>query len=144
MSPQEIPVFCEMIAIYNKEIGKAIAAKKRLQYEQRSRFLGAGIDASTGGPLAAVAIKFEDGETWELLDPERWLDVYKKTRAAYRKYIDESIPEALDLYYEKGKNQTQAYTRAGVSRTKFFEQRKKFIWMLALYALQDGVLSVDE
>lgn len=144
MIPSEITNYCEMIAIYNKDIARKVAAKRREMYDKRLQY---GLSANLAPDdiiVPVVTITFDDGTKWDVLDPVPWLKCYKKTRNGYSKFVEESIPEALELYYDKGMLTTQSYTRAGVSRTKFFEQRRKFVWLFSLYALQDHLITLEE
>lgn len=144
MIPSEITTYCEMIAIYNKEIAAEVAAKRRKMLETRQQYVIGAAQEAKNLPVPVVTITFEDGSKWDVLDPEKWVACYKKTKLSYRKFVEESIPEALELYYDKGKLCTESYVKAGVSRTKFFEQRRKFIWMLSMYAIQDKLIMLDE
>lgn len=144
MIPSEITNYCEIIAIYNKDIAKKVAEKRREMYEKRLQY---GLSANLNPEdiiVPVVTLNFFDGSKLDILDPVPWLHCYKKTKNGYRKFIEESIPEALELYYDKGMLCTQSYTRAGVSRTKFFEQRRKFVWLFSLYALQDHLITLEE
>lgn len=144
MIPSEITTYCEMIAIYNKEIAAEVAYKRRKMLETRQQYVIGAAQEAKNLSVPVVTITFEDGSKWDVLDPEKWVACYKKTKLSYRKFVEESIPEALELYYDKGMTCTQSYVKAGVSRTKFGEQRKKFVWLMSIYATQDDLITLDE
>ena len=154
MTHKEAENYVEAILFAKQAIENGVAAAKANALSKHREELGTAI---TGGkqkdPTAQEVFKkletipvlrfMDDGKTYQVYQPEKWLEVFKKSFAAFRFRYGETAFESIRLRYEKGLECQEVANACNVSRRAFNDRRTAFLSVLMVYAAQYGLINCD-
>lgn len=139
--------YCELIAIHSKKISQKV---EQVRYENAKKISRtndykdgtANQAADNLTELYSVDVVI-DGEKITLGYPERWIKVLALTHKRYRQRFGDDWALTMRYRYVLNWEPTKCYVYQGISRRSFGNRRSEFLKMLALYAIQNKLISVE-
>lgn len=147
--------YVEAVLFAHKTISNGIAAARANSLAKHKEALGTSI---VGGerkdPTAQEAMKrldpipvlkcIEDGKTFLIHQPEKWLEVFSKSFQTFRNRYGDKHTDMLEKRYLEGKDTATLAEETGISRKRYGERRSVFLNIVMIYAAQYGLIKLDE
>jgi hypothetical protein len=146
--------YAEAVLVARKAIKQGVEAERARLLAKRHEYLGsivAGGEVSdptekdVEKKLARISVLRcqQDGKTFLIYHPEKWLEVFDKTFACFKdRYGDEAL-QLVRLRYVYGWTTVRIAEEKKISRRAYNNQRDKFLAMLLQHTLQAGLLQID-
>lgn len=146
--------YAEAVLFARKAIKDGVEAERARMLSKRKEFMGNIIaGGEVNDPTAREAIKklapipvlrcIDEGKTFLIYQPEKWLSVFDKTFSCFKERYGESNLELIRRRYVNGWTSIRIAEEKGISRRAFNNQRDKFLAMLLQQAVQAGVIQID-
>lgn len=139
--------YCEAMAVNFQKIKDKVdkqrldqAAKISRTFEYRDPT--ANIVVGKDMPIEQVDI-YIDGEKVPILQPERWIKTIQLAVKRFKSRYGDEAALTIVCRYLKAQDAIKVYVSQGISRRSFGDRREKFLKLLLLYAVQNGLLSID-
>ena len=155
MNHKEAENYVEAIMFAKKAIENGVIAAKANAVAKHRENLGTHI---SGGkikdPTSEEVMKklepipvlrfMDEGKTYQVAQPEKWLEVFNKSLNSFRFRYGESAHKTIVQRYIMGMECEDVARASEVSRRAFNARRTAFLGVLMVYAAQYGLIKLDD
>ena len=155
MNHKQAENYVEAILFAKKSIESGVIAARQNAVAKHRENLGTHI---SGGkikdPTSEEVMKklepipvlrfMDEGKTYQVAQPEKWLEVFSKSLASFRQRYGDRAYKTIEQRYIMGMECLDVAKAGNVSRRAFNARRTAFLAVLMVYAAQYGLIKLDD
>lgn len=154
MKHKEAECYAEALLFARNTISNGVMAARANALAKHKDLLGTAIKGGkTKDPTSEDVIKkleaipvlrcMQDGKTFQVNFPEKWLEVFNKTFTTFSDRYGEKATEVMEMRYVKGCSTMEITEEMNITRRTYANYRLAFLGVLLVYAAQYGLIRID-